>query len=376
MQMSDIEARKAELTEMLTDENADLDAINSEVDELNERAAQITAEVEKRDAIISAIAEHNEGTVITEIREETTTMTNKEIRNSKEYIDAYAKYLATGKDEECRALLTENVAGVVPVPEFVYDVIKHAWEDNGLLTLVSKSYFPGNLKVGFEVSASDAVHHVEGSGKIDEEALVLGIAELKPISLKKYITISDEAIDLGGEALIRYIYEELAHKIAKLAADDIVTFIKNKPATSTQTEAAVGQLEVTALGLDTVINLIALLSDEAEDITLVMNKATWAYLKGLAIAANYPIDVFDERRVVFNNTLAAPDTATEGDCLIIAGDFRYGFKCNFPKGEEITLKYDDLSLAESDLVKIVGRMYVGMDVVAPYAFAQCLLKNE
>ena len=107
-----------------------------------------------------------------------------------------------------------------------------------------------------------------------------------------------------------------------------------------------------------------------------MNKATWAYLKGLAIAANYPIDVFDERRVVFNNTLAAPDTATEGDCLIIAGDFGYGFKCNFPKGEEITLKYDDLSLAESDLVKIVGRMYVGMDVVAPNAFAQCLLKNE
>ena len=376
MQMSDIEARKAELTEMLTDENADLDAINSEVDELNERAAQITAEVEKRDAIISAIAEHNEGTVITEIREETTTMTNKEIRNSKEYIDAYAKYLATGKDEECRALLTENVAGVVPVPEFVYDVIKHAWEDNGLLTLVSKSYFPGNLKVGFEVSASNAVNHVEGSGKIDEEELILGIAELKPMSLKKYITISDEAIDLGGEALIRYIYEELAHKIAKLAADDIVLLIKNKPDTSTQTEAAVGQLEVTALGLDTVINLIALLSDEAEDITLVMNKATWAYLKGLAIAANYPIDVFDERRVVFNNTLAAPDTATEGDCLIIAGDFRYGFKCNFPKGEEITLKYDDLSLAESDLVKIVGRMYVGMDVVAPYAFAQCLLKNE
>lgn len=376
MQMSDIEARKAELTEMLTDENADLDAINSEVDELNERAVQIKAEVEKRDAIISAIAEHNEGTVITEIREETTTMTNTEIRNSKEYIDAYAKYLATGKDEECRALLTENVAGVVPVPEFVYDVIKHAWEDNGLLTLVSKSYFPGNLKVGFEVSASDAVNHVEGSGKIDEEALVLGIAELKPMSLKKYITISDEAIDLGGEALIRYIYEEIAHKIAKLAADDIVTFIKNKPNTSTQTEAAVGRLAVTALGLDTVINLIALLSDEAEDITLVMNKATWAYLKGLAIAANYPIDVFDERRVVFNNTLAAPDTATEGDCLIIAGDFRYGFKCNFPKGEEITLKYDDLSLAESDLVKIVGRMYVGMDVVAPNAFAQCLLKNE
>ena len=51
-----------------------------------------------------------------------------EIRNSKEYINAYAEYIKTGDDRECRALLTENVGtGTVPVPEIVYDIVKTAW---------------------------------------------------------------------------------------------------------------------------------------------------------------------------------------------------------------------------------------------------------
>lgn len=43
-------------------------------------------------------------------------MTNKEVRATDEYLNAYAKYIKTGKDAECRALLTEAVEGVVPVP--------------------------------------------------------------------------------------------------------------------------------------------------------------------------------------------------------------------------------------------------------------------
>ena len=46
-------------------------------------------------------------------------MSDAEIRNSDAYIAAYRKYLMTGKDDECRALLTENATdGSVPVPTF------------------------------------------------------------------------------------------------------------------------------------------------------------------------------------------------------------------------------------------------------------------
>ena len=50
--------------------------------------------------------------------------------------------------------------------------------------------------------------------------------------------------------------------------------------------------------------------------------------------------------------------------------FGRGAQANFPNGNEVTLKYDDLSLAESDLVKIVGREYVGLGLVADKCFCR------
>lgn len=371
MQFSDIEARKAELEAMLENNDADLEAISAEVDELNKRASEIKEEAEKRDAVLSAIAEHRDGIVIAEQKEEKSMeKTNNEIRNTKEYIEAYARYVKTGKDEECRALLTENVAGgTIPVPEFVYNTVKRAWEDEQLMQLVTRASMAGNVKIGFEISATDAVIHTEGAEAPSEETLTLGVVELKPASIKKWISISDEAVDLGGEAFLVYIYDELAHKIAKKGADALIAIIDASPATSTATAPAVPVVKEN-MGLGTIINAIGALSDEARDITCVMNKSTWAAFRALAITANYPIDIFDERRVVFNDTITAYADASENDTYVIVGDFGYGAMANFPNGEGITIKYDDLSLAEADLVKIVGREYVGIGVIAPNAFVK------
>ena len=117
-------------------------------------------------------------------------MSDKEIRNSKAYIDAYAEYVKTGKDEEVRALLTENVStGTVPVPDFVYDVVKTAWDKEGIMARVRKSYLKGNLKVGFEIEGDDAAIHTEGSGAVNEENLVLGVVDLVPETIKKWVNL-------------------------------------------------------------------------------------------------------------------------------------------------------------------------------------------
>ena len=129
-----------------------------------------------------------------------------EIRNSKQYIDAYAEYIKSGDATECRALLSENATnGTVAVPELVYDIVKTAWEREGIMSRVRKSYIRGNLKVGFEISGTDATVHAEGVA-VDEESLVLGVVNLVPASIKKWISISDEALDLSGEAFLQYIY--------------------------------------------------------------------------------------------------------------------------------------------------------------------------
>ena len=101
-----------------------------------------------------------------------------------------------------------------------------------------------------------------------------------------------------------------------------------------------------------------------------MNKATWSAFKAVQYAANVPVDPFEGLPVIFNNTIEAFSAATTGVTYAIVGDFGEGAIANFPNGEDITLKYDDLSLAESDLVKIVGREYVALGVVGPKSFVK------
>ena len=84
-----------------------LETLNAELDAIEERRATLKAEAEERAAAAAAVASGAGKTI--EEPKENRTMTNKEIRNSQEYIAAYAKYIRTGKDAECRALLTEGV---------------------------------------------------------------------------------------------------------------------------------------------------------------------------------------------------------------------------------------------------------------------------
>lgn len=184
MQMSDIEARSLEIEELMKADDADIEKLSVEVEELEARKAEILAEVEQR----KKEAEEALKTAVEIEKVEERKMSDMEIRNSKEYIDAYAEYIKNGKDAECRALLTENATnGTVPVPEFVYDIVKTAWEKEGIMSLVRKAYLKGNLKVGFEISSSDAVVHTEGGDAVSEEQLVLGTVEMIPASIKKWI---------------------------------------------------------------------------------------------------------------------------------------------------------------------------------------------
>ena len=86
-------------------------------------------------------------------------------------------------------------------------------------------------------------------------------------------------------------------------------------------------------------------------------------------AGNFSVDAFEGLPVLFNNSLPAYSSASNGDVYAIVGDLS-GVQVNYPEGDGVAIKYDDLSLAESDLVKIVGRQYVGVEVVGPASFAK------
>ena len=376
--IEELEARKSELLTSLDSPEIDTE---EKVAELRDQLAAVDEEMETRKKIAAekaeiraAVAEDVVPVEVVEVIEPeergANTMTNAEIRNSKEYIDAYAEYIKTENDAECRALLTENVSGTVPVPEIVYDIVKTAWERDGITRRIRKAYIKGNLKVGFEISGDDAVVHTEGGEAISPENLVLGVVELVPQSIKKVVQISDEALDLSGEAFLRYIYDEITYRIAKKAADTMIAKIIACGTVSTTTCPSVASISSASASLGLIASAIAQLSDEAANPIVMMNKLTYAAFKTAQYAASYAADPFEGLEVEFNNSIPAIAVATTGVTWCIVGDLDHGALANFPNGEEITFKFDDMTLKKQDLVEVLGREYVALGVVAPQAFCK------
>lgn len=367
---AELEARKAAIAQEVEAEDADLDALEAEVRSINEELETRKAEEAKKVEIRKAVAEGEGKTIEKTPTEERKVMSNEEIRNSKQYIDAYAEYVKNGDDKEVRSLLTENATnGTVPVPEFVYEIVKNAWEKEGIMARVRKSYLKGNLKVGFEISADGAYVHTEGTA-VTEEALVLGVVNLVPATIKKWISISDEIMDMRGEEFLRYIYEELSYRIAKKAADALVAKIVAAGTASTATAVGLPKITQTTIAVGNIATALGNLSDQAADPVIIMNKLTWSAFKAAQYAASVPVDPFEGLTVLFNDSLPAFSTATTGVVYAIVGDLGEGALANFPNGEAIQMKYDDMTLATSDLVRVIGRMPVALGVVGPNAFVR------
>ena len=354
----EIENRAAEIAAETAEADAEvIETLNEELNAIEERKLDLNKEVEERKLAIEKVVE-GEGKEI-EIVTEERTMTNKEIRNTSEYIDAYAKFVKTGKDLECRALLTENVEdGTVPVPSFIENRFRQAWERDEIFSRVAKTYVRGNLKVGFEVSATDAEIHTEGDMENPkEEELILGTIALIPQMIKKWITFSDEVLALGSEAFLDYIYDELAYKIIQKAADVVVEKILEAPAESTADKVGVAQIEGD-VSAATIIDAIATLGDEARNLVFIANGTTIAAVKKAALDASFAYDPFQGLTVI---TKSSVDGAIIGDLA--------GVQANLPEGESVRFKFDDLSLAEHDMIKLVGRLLAAIEVVGPKMLA-------
>jgi HK97 family phage major capsid protein len=369
MTIEELEARKLAIAEELEADGADLDALESEVRAIKEELEnRKNAEAQKAE-IRAAVAE-GAGEVIQKIEvEERKMLTFDEIRKSDEYMNAYAEFLKTGDDSECRSLLTENATGgTVAVPTLVEGRIRTAWENDPIMSRIRKTFIKGNLKVGFEISATDAGIHTEGAtsgaGFVAEETLVLGIAELVPETVKKWITFSDEVMDMRGQEFLDYIMDEIEYKIVRKAVALIIADIVNAPTTADADSASVAAITVTTRAAGDIVNAIAQLSDEATNLVIIMSKAVYAEYKNIQIGAQYAIDPFDGLPVLF-----CSDCGTN----VIVGDLD-GVHANFPNGYEPTIKVDDLSMAEKDLVKVVGRLPIGHALTACGRF--CVIKES
>ena len=374
MNLEEVEARLLECdSKKESSDNAEeLRSLIEEMKALEERKVELK-NLEERKAHAQEL-DNNKTNAKVEIKEERKEEREMakvaEYRNSKEYVNAFAEFVKTGKAEECRALLTTNAtdySGDVAIPDFVYDKIMTAWEKSDIMSLVRKIEVAGNMKVQFELSASDAVVHIEGSGAVSEETLTFGTVELIPQSIKKLVRVSDEVKDMRGQAFLDYVIDEITYKIVKKAEALLIGKIKTL-STSASSSAPYAKQVKAGAAVGTIAQALGQLSDEASNPVIVMNKATWAAFKAAQYAAGYAIDVFEGLPVVFTSALPALTGAAENTVYAIVGDFGFGALANFPNGKMVDIKLDDKTEMDEDIVRILGRQYVAAEPVACGAF--------
>ena len=370
LDMEQLEERaQAIASEAETAEADVLDALNEELTAIEERKKAIEAEAEEKRAAMDAVLE-GQGEVIEEKKEERK-MNSKEVRALPEYINAYAEYIKGNNDGmECRTLLTTNAVigsdetGTIPVPTYIEERIQAAWEADGIMSRVRRTFFKGNVRVGVEMSATGAVFHDEGAEAPAEETLTIALVDLVAKSVKKWIRVSDEALDLTGEAFLDYLYDEIEYQIVKAEAAQVISVIENAP-TSGTTAPIVSSFNSWSTLAEGILQAEG--AAVGTDIVVIGHPSTIAQAKIEALSAGYAYDPFDGMTIIPCNSMTAYADAQGGEAMFIVGDLS-AVQANFPAGGEVTFKFDDLSEAEADLVKIVGRQMCGIGLVRSNAF--------
>lgn len=365
--MQEIETRKAAILQEMEQDGADLEALKNEMEELRQNAEELKTAAESAAETRRQIAAGAAGigASMLEKHDAKPTANVDEIRSSAAYAEAFKKYIITNDATELRALLTTNAPqnGQYPVPVVVDNVIQTAWESNEVLKRVNRTFIRGNLKVPFELSADEAQIHEEGADPITEEDLTLGIVELKPQNIKKFIRISDEIVAMGGEAFVRYIYDELTQRVIEQLEKQLLAKIAAAPVANSA--SAIGIPKITeAPSVTTVSNATAQLTEHARNVVVVINRKTSALFKAAAAGANYAIDPYEGLPVLYSSFLPDYASAASGKVYAIVGDL-IAAHVNYPEGDNVITKWDDISEAESDLVKVHGRQYAGYGVTKP-----------
>lgn len=395
--VDEIDSKKEEFENADTDKREEL---LGEVEELTKEADQIDEEIkdlEEQRSTFKAQEERmslsaNLSKVKIEERKEQITMEN--VLNTHEYNQMYADMIRGKVDEkEVRSFLQKRedpTPGLstattnVPIPVIMQGYVETAWYTYGKFSrLVSESFEPAILKIPVEAEASGASWHTEGGDAPSEEYITLGQIILQPKMIKKWISLTDELMAMSAEDFLRYVADELVYRVI-LALDEAI--INRTDANGLGVIGIVGNAytETVSASLDfNVINEAVSELVTFEDLVIAMNPKTFfKNFMGLTDQVGNPIFriVHDNEnrpqyylsgyRVEFTQALPAYEDADPGDAYAVVGNFRRGYRLNYPQGRDVITLVDPYTLATKDLVRMIGRLYVAGNVVKPKHFVE------
>lgn len=224
MTMQQVESRLAEIKGLISAEDADLDALENEIDALEARKAAIIAETERRNAIVSKISAGAGAVTESRTSEETTNMPKTYNAASPEYRSAWLKNIAKAsgldfgemgaEERDAFTVTTANTPNVVPTV-ILNRIIELVESRSPMYNDATKS----GLAQGFSIprhtgiTQGDAAVTTEGVAN-DDEADTFDLVPLVGEEIKKHVVISRKMKFKSIQAFEDYLVQHIAARIA------------------------------------------------------------------------------------------------------------------------------------------------------------------
>lgn len=369
---ADIETREAVLEEVEKLEQ-EADEIDEQVEELEEQRNKFAAQEERMSLV------KNVETVKVEERTAEMKSVNVE-QEERKFVEKLRDAIVKHDETEARALLTEIVDGTAPVATLLQGKVEAVWERLSILNEVSISTYKGILAVPYEVSATPAVFHKEGTEAVTEETLEIGKILLVPTTIKKLLRASDEVIALTPQEFVDYLFDEVIYQVNLLLENSVVSRNATDGVIGI-TASALTETVQTALNFNAINAGIAELVEVGEPVVIMNRKTFYANVMGLVDLQQRPIfqiatdnqgrarHYINGARVLFTNGLKAYDDAAAGEAWAIVGDLK-AYKLNLPESRMPLVLFDRYTEADADMNRIIGRIIAAGAVVRPKALAK------
>lgn len=294
MNMSQVEARLAEIKNLVSAEDADLDALEQEIDALEARKAAIIAATEKRNAIVSKISAG--AGVVTETRtsEESTNMPKTYNAASAEYRSAWLKDIAskahvnlgemTTEEREAFTFTTTNTPGVVPTV-ILNRIVELVESRSPMYADATKS----GLAQGFSIprhtgtTQGDAAVTNEGVAN-DDEIDTFDLVTLVGEEIKKHVVISRKMKFKSIQAFEDYLVQHIAKRIA-VAKEMLILARLDNVATGI---AAANKLSSQTYADATIRNIMSKLRGDGAVKVYANSSTIWNGLAGITTADGKP----------------------------------------------------------------------------------------
>ena len=395
--VDEIDSKKEEFENADTDKREELlgeveeltkeaDSIDEEIKDLEEQRSTFKAQ-EERMSLSSNLSK-------VKIEERKNQMEDNNVLNTKEYEQLYADMIRGRVDEkEVRSYLqkrTDPDPGLltsttnIPIPVIMQGFVETAWYEYGKFSRIcAETFEPAIIKIPVESSASGASWHTEGGEAPAEEYITFSQIILQPKQLKKWISLTDELLAMASTEFLRYVADELVYRVI-LALDEAIltrTDLNGEGVIgivgNANTESVSASVDFNVIN-EAVSNLVTF-----DDLVIAMNPKTFfKNFMGLTDQVGNPIYrvVHDNEnrpqyflsgyRVEFTQGLPAYDDADPGDAYAVIGNFRRGYRLNYPQGRDVITLTDPYTLATADKVRMIGRLYVAGNVVKPKHFVE------